>query len=114
MRLLRFLTIALMSLLMGADHTFAAAVSASELQQLFPGNFVAYVYGVARINLTASANGAIYGKMGKADTGVWRLNGNMLCIKFKRWLKGRNRCGTVSKDGDWFATGSITFKKVGG
>src|SRR5262245_29343782 len=99
---------------MGAAHTFSAELLARELQQLFPGKLVAYAYGVARINLTANANRTIYGKMGKADTGVWRLNGNMLCIKFKRWLKGRNRYGTVSKVGDWFATGPITFKKVGG
>ena len=84
-----------------------------ELRRLFPGTFVAYAYGVARINLTAYADGSVRGKMGKADTGIWRLRGKVLCIKFTRWLKGRNRCSTVSKDGDWYRTGPITFKKVG-
>lgn len=91
----------------------ARVLSERELRQLFPGKFVALAYGVARINLTAHADGSVYGKMGRADTGVWRLRGKQLCIKFKRWLKGRNRCSTVSKKGDWYVTGAITFKRVG-
>ena len=88
-------------------------LSEGELRRLFPGKFVAYAYGVARINLTAYANGTVRGKMGRADTGVWRLRGKELCIKFTRWLKGRNRCSTVSKAGAWYKTGPITFKRVG-
>ena len=88
-------------------------LSEGELRRLFPGRFIAYAYGVARINLTAYADGSVRGKMGRADTGVWRLRGKVLCIKFTRWLKGRNRCSTVSKKGDWYRTGPITFKKVG-
>lgn len=88
-------------------------LSEGELRRLFPGRFIAYAYGVARINLTAYADGSVRGKMGRADTGVWRLRGKVLCIKFTRWLKGRNRCSTVSKQGDWYRTGPITFKKVG-
>lgn len=88
-------------------------LSARELRQLFPGKFIAYAYGVARINLTANPDGSVYGKMGRADTGVWRLQGKELCIKFKRWLKGRNRCSTVSRKGDWYVTGPISFRKVG-
>jgi hypothetical protein len=91
----------------------AAILSERELGQLFPGKFVAYAYGVARINLTANADGTVYGKMGRADTGVWRLHGKELCIKFTRWLKGRNRCSPVSKQGEWYKTGPITFKKIG-
>jgi hypothetical protein len=91
----------------------ARVLSERELRQLFPGKFVAFAYGVARINLTARADGSVYGKMGRADTGVWRLQGKVLCIKFTRWLKGRNRCSTVSKNGDWYVTGPITFRKVG-
>jgi hypothetical protein len=88
-------------------------LSERELRQLFPGRFVAFAYGVARINLTARPDGSVYGKMGRADTGIWRLRGKQLCIKFTRWLKGRNRCSTVSKKGEWYQTGPITFKKVG-
>jgi hypothetical protein len=88
-------------------------LSEGELRRLFPGRFIAYAYGVAKINLTAYADGSVRGKMGRADTGVWRLRGKVLCIKFTRWLKGRNRCSTVSKEGDWYRTGPITFKKVG-
>lgn len=108
-----FLTVILAGMLVASVSGYAKELSGGELRQLFPGRFVAYAYGVARINLTANANGSVYGKMGRADTGTWRLNGNVLCIKFTRWLKGRNRCGTVSKNGEWYKTGPITFKKVG-
>jgi hypothetical protein len=91
----------------------ASVLSERELRQLFPGRFVAFAYGIARINLTARPDGTVYGKMGRADTGIWRLRGKVLCIKFKRWLKGRNRCSTVTKQGEWYVTGPITFKKVG-
>jgi hypothetical protein len=106
-------------ILLGTGITITPAYSADrvltegELRRLFPGTFVAYAYGVARISLTAYADGSVRGKMGKADTGIWRLRGKVLCIKFTRWLKGRNRCSTVSKDGEWYRTGPITFKKVG-
>jgi hypothetical protein len=91
----------------------ARVLSERELRQLFPGRYVAFAYGVARINLIAHPDGSVYGKMGRADTGVWGLQGKVLCIKFKRWLKGRKRCSTVRKKGDWYVTGPITFKKIG-
>ena len=107
-----FLASLLMGMLMSMGTTYSKELSQRELRQLFPGTFVAYAYGVARISLTARADGTVHGKMGKADSGTWRVNGNVLCIKFKRWLKGRNRCSTVSKNGVWYVTGPVTFRKI--
>jgi hypothetical protein len=105
-------TICILAMMMAISPAQSQELSQRELRQLFPGKFVAYAYGVARINLVANPNGTVFGKMGKADTGRWWLQGNVLCLKFKRWLKARKRCGTVSKRGDWYKTGPITFKKV--
>jgi hypothetical protein len=111
--LLAILLLAMVAVTSAQSMAAARVLPERELRQLFPGRFVAFAYGVARINFVARADGSLWGKMGRADTGIWRLRGEVLCIKFKRWLKGRMRCSTVSKKGDWYVTGPITFKKVG-
>jgi len=91
----------------------AESVSALELRRLFPGRFQAVAHGFLKIRIIASADGSLYARqIGKADTGVWAIRADRLCIRFTKWLKGRTRCSRVTEQAGWYSTSDVTFKKV--
>ncbi len=36
------------------------------------------------------------------DEGRWKVEGDVLCVSFKVWTKGRYKCGRVYRNGRWF------------
>src|SRR5215213_1533064 len=91
----------------------AESVSGLELRRLFPGRFQAVAHGFLKIRIVASADGSLYARqIGKADTGVWAIRADRLCIRFTKWLKGRTRCSRVTEQAGWYSTSDVTFKKV--
>jgi hypothetical protein len=91
----------------------AEIVSGLELRRLFPGRFQAVAHGFLKIRIIASADGSLYARqIGKADTGVWAIRADRLCIRFSKWLKGRTRCSRVTQQAGWYSTSDVKFQKI--
>ncbi len=68
-------------------------LNASELRGLAPGSYAVSIYGLVKMTVSLRSGGTISGTTSKkkSDTGIWSVNGEKLCIRFNRWLKGKQR-----------------------
>ena len=89
-------------------------LSAQELRGLAPGKYAVSIYGLIKLNISLQSGGAIYGTTSKkkTDTGIWSVNGEKLCIRFNRWLKGKQRCTALSGDNGSYSGGGLYIRKI--
>jgi len=88
-------------LALSAQGAQARTVSGTELKKL-RGVYTAIWKGrKARVKL--NADGTLHAVSGtKKDVGRWRVRGNVLCVAFRVWTRGKYKCGTVEKKGAWY------------
>ena len=94
---------------------FAAdKLSPQELRGLAPGSYAVSIYGLVKLNISLRSGGVITGTTSKrkTDTGVWSVNGEKLCIRFNRWLKGKQRCTALSGDNGTYSGGGLYIRKI--
>ncbi len=85
----------------GTAYARAGNLSASELRDLFPGEFEAVWKDKIDLTLSAFADGRLEGQTWfVGDTGSWSVAGDILCITFGGWKKAK--CGPVQKSGNWY------------
>ncbi len=89
-------------------------LNASELRGLAPGSYAVSVYGLVKMTVSLRSGGAISGTTSKrkSDNGVWSVSGEKLCIRFNRWLKGRQRCAALSGDNGVYSGGGLYIRKI--
>jgi hypothetical protein len=107
-------TIAATLLLAGlALPSAAGQLTAAELQKLAPGNYDVNVMGFIHMTIAMSPGGSISGitSKKKRDTGIWSVQGEKLCIRWNRWLKGKTRCVGLSGSGGSYSGGGIWLRK---
>jgi hypothetical protein len=98
-----------------ASPSFAAdQLTAQELRALAPGSYAVSIYGLVKMNISMNSGGGITGVTSKKkrDTGVWSVNGEKLCIRWTRWLKGKTRCTSLSGDGRTLSGGGLYIRKI--
>lgn len=88
------------------------------IRALFPGRYIAQIKGGYSISINAKSNGTLKGTaiLGISDKGRWTVRRRTLCIAFKKWTKGKPKCGMVRKSGQWYVVASrgkekFRFKK---
>jgi hypothetical protein len=103
------LTLASMAPAVAADK-----LSADEIRQLAPGSYKVSVYGLVKLQISFQPGGGISGvnSKNKRDTGVWSVQGEKLCIRWNRWLKGKERCTALSGDKGTYSGGGLYIRKI--
>lgn len=103
------LTLASMSPAMAADK-----LSAAEIRQLAPGSYKVSVYGLVKLQINFQTGGTISGinSKNKRDTGVWSVEGEKLCIRWNKWLKGKQRCTGLSGENGTYSGGGLYIRKI--
>jgi hypothetical protein len=97
-----------------ATPVTAATLTAQDIQKLAPGRYLVSVLGVKKYTISFQPNGTLFGvkKNGKTDTGVWSVQGQKLCIKFTRWLKGKTRCSSISGGNGSYSGSGLSIRKI--
>jgi hypothetical protein len=89
-------------------------LNANELRGLAPGSYAVSIYGLVKLNINLQSSGSITGTTSKrkTDSGVWSVNGEKLCIRFNRWLKGKQRCTALSGNNGTYSGGGLYIRKI--
>jgi hypothetical protein len=89
-------------------------LNANELRGLAPGKYAVSIYGLVKLNINLQSSGSITGTTSKkkTDSGVWSVNGEKLCIRFNRWLKGKQRCTALSGNNGTYSGGGLYIRKI--
>jgi hypothetical protein len=98
-----------------ATQSFAGdKLSPTELRGLAPGSYAVSVYGLVKMTVSLQSGGSISGTTSKKkrDTGIWSVSGEKLCIRFNRWLKGKQRCTALSGDNGQYSGGGLYIRKI--
>lgn len=91
-----------LGLLMAAGAASAGGLDGKSIKRIFPGQFEAKVQGY-RVYFAGYSNGGLAGQAyGQEDQGRWYVNGNTLCVSWKKWTKGKAKCGSIAQQGGWF------------
>ncbi len=111
-RVLALVMMCFMTLFFLAPAQAGGSLSNSDLNKLFPGNFVAIAKGYT-IRVQARSGGTLIGnyKGIQKDKGRWNIQSNKICIMLEKWLKGKTYCGTVQRAGKWYRSGEVKFRK---
>ena len=98
MRLLMFTSCVLFTLVPPALAD--GLLSGAEVKKLFPGTFHVIAPGVT-IEVKFAKGGGISGATDKGDTdkGRWRIAGDRVCVKFKKWLDHQEKCERLTMAG---------------
>ena len=74
-------------------------LTGAEIKKLFPGTHSLSVFGF-HIRILASASGNVTVSLGEeADSGLWFVRGDQLCLSLKQLTKGEAGCSKVEYDG---------------
>jgi hypothetical protein len=96
--------------------THAAPLNAEQIKALAPGTYkVSAGLGLVKLRINMRPGGGLSGvnlKKQKTDTGTWSVQGNQLCIKWNRWLKGKTRCTALSGENGRYSGGGLTITKL--
>jgi hypothetical protein len=92
----------------------AEKLNVKELNALAPGSYNVSVYGLVKLVIDIKPGGAISGvnQKKKRDTGVWSVRDEKLCIKWNRWLKGKQRCTSLSGENGTYSGGGLYIRKI--
>jgi uncharacterized membrane protein len=92
----------------------AGQLNATELRALAPGSYAVSIYGLIKMTIRMQASGSISGTTSKkkSDSGIWTVSGEKLCIRWTRWLKGKQRCTALSGDNGVYSGGGLYIRKI--
>jgi len=88
-----------------ASHATASEtlLKGQSLHALFPGYFEAKVFGGYTLKIAARADGRLDGSaFGRQDKGHWSILEDRVCIAWRRWTSGEDKCGRIAQDGMWY------------
>ncbi len=92
-------------------------LGAKSIKNLFPGHYEARVRGY-KVLFSAHRGGKLVGQaFGRQDRGKWFVKGSRLCVAWRKWTKGKVKCGSVSKRGMWYVASDakgqvLSFRSV--
>jgi hypothetical protein len=76
-------------------------LSGTELRRL-SGMYEAIWKGKHKARVLIRRNGTLLARSGpRTDVGRWKVRGNVLCVAFRVWTRGRYKCGTLERQGRW-------------
>ena len=82
-----------------------------QIKKFVPGRATAKIMG-SHVSISMSRSGRLSAKWdGERDTGIWRVAGDQLCIKFNKWMNGATRCSAVTRAGNSYRVAGVTFSK---
>ena len=92
----------------------AGQLNAQQLRNLAPGSYAVSIYGLIKMTIRMQSSGNISGTTSKrkSDTGIWSVSGEKLCIRWTRWLKGKQRCTALSGDNGVYSGGGLYIRKI--
>jgi hypothetical protein len=92
----------------------ADQLNGQELRNLAPGSYAVSIYGLIKMTIRMQSGGSISGTTSKrkTDTGIWTVSGEKLCIRWTRWLKGKQRCTALSGDNGVYSGGGLYIRKI--
>jgi hypothetical protein len=93
----------------------AEQLSAAQIKALAPGTYAVSVYGLVKLRISFRPGGGLSGlnlRKQKTDTGTWSVQGEKLCIKWNRWLKGKTRCAALSGENGSYSGGGLSIQKI--
>ena len=78
-------------------------LSGDQIRALFRGAVTGLYKNKYKITAQLTRAGQVMAWVdGKVDTGTWKVIGNQVCVAFKVWTKGKNKCRYVERDGAWY------------
>ena len=93
---------AILGLLSTTVQADGIRLNAKSVKSLFPGQYEARVKGY-KILFSAHRGGNLAGQaFGQEDRGRWFVKGNRLCMVWRKWTEGKPKCGSISRQGNWF------------
>jgi hypothetical protein len=89
-------------------------LNANELRGLAPGRYAVSIYGLVSLTINLQPGGGISGVTNKTkrDTGVWTVQGEKLCIRWTKWLKGKQRCAGLSGGNGTYSGGGLYIREI--
>ena len=89
------------------------ALSPSELRQLAPGRYAVNVMGLVNMTVSMRPNGVIVGiARGEQDSGVWRVQGQKLCIAWNKWNSGKTSCSSLFGGDGSYRGGGLSIRRI--
>jgi hypothetical protein len=92
----------------------AGQLNSQQLRSLAPGSYAVSIYGLIKMTIRMQPGGSISGTTSKkkSDTGIWTVSGEKLCIRWNRWLKGKQRCTSLSGQAGTYSGGGLYIRKI--
>lgn len=78
-------------------------LNGNQIKSLFRGTLTGFYKDKYKLTAKVTRSGQVMAWVdGKVDTGTWKVVGNQVCVAFKVWTKGKDKCRYVERDGAWF------------
>jgi acyl dehydratase len=92
----------------------ADTLSSAQIKGLAPGRYAVSILGFIKMTITMQPGGSIQGTTSKkkSDTGRWTVQGEKFCITWNRWLKGRQRCTSLSGGDGKYSGSGVSIRKI--
>jgi hypothetical protein len=109
----QFLSAAVLCLALAAPAA-AGQLSANQLRGLAPGTYAVSILGLVKMTVNMQPGGGISGitSKKKRDAGAWSVQGEKLCIRWSRWLKGKTRCAALTGGNGRYSGGGLSIRKI--
>jgi hypothetical protein len=89
------------------------ALSPSELRKLAPGRYAVNVMGLVNMTVSMRPNGVIVGSAkGDKDSGIWRVQGQKLCIAWNKWNDGKTSCAALFGGDGSYKGGGLSIRRI--
>jgi hypothetical protein len=90
------------------------ALSAQDIQKLAPGRYAVSLLGLVNMTVSMRPGGTISGttNKGKRDTGVWSVQGRMLCVSWSKWLNGQRKCAALRGANGSYSGGGMSMRRI--
>ncbi len=113
MKFTQFVAAAIVTLALVNPALAGGALSPQEIKKLAPGRYAVNVMGLVSMTVSMRANGVIVGEAkGKRDSGVWRVQGQKLCVAWNTWYSGKQRCVRLSGGNGAFQGGGLSLRRI--
>ena len=88
-------------------------LGSAQLKNLVPGHYKVTLMGVSNMIVTLKSNGTVLGSAnGELDRGLWKLNGNKICIGWNKWLGGSTHCSGLSRESGYYQGSGFTITPI--
>ncbi len=89
------------------------ALTPNELKRLAPGRYAVTVMGLVNMTVSMRPNGVITGQAkGDKDRGFWTVQGQKLCIVWRKWNDGKTSCAALKGDNGSYQGGGLSIQRI--